>query len=114
MKFFKQDKGWGALASADLPDGRDAFVHFADIEGVGFRALQAGDLVEFDVEQTRQDSFSYRATRARRIGSGPAPTLRRLGDRVVIVDDGTPDTPLTPRRNRIPGNQRDGPGVERS
>lgn len=99
MKFFKQDKGWGAIASAELPAGCDAWVHYSTIEADGYRSLQDGDLVEFDVEQARQDSFSFRATRVRRTASGPAPTLRRNGSRVVIAPDGTPDTPLTPRNS---------------
>ncbi len=98
VKFFKAEKGWGAIASDDLPAGHDAFVHFSVIEGSGYRALTAGDVVEFDYEPARQDSFSFRATRARHVAPGPAPTLRRTGGQVVIAEDGTPDTPLTPKR----------------
>ena len=32
VKFFKEDKGWGAISSPDLPDGFDAWVHFSAIE----------------------------------------------------------------------------------
>jgi CspA family cold shock protein len=100
VKFFKADKGWGAIYSGELPDGQDAWVHFSVIEGDGYRALHAGDVVDFDYEHARQDSFAFRVTRARRVAPGPPPTLRRVGERVVIADDGTPDTPLTPRRHR--------------
>jgi len=100
VKFFKEDKGWGVISSSELPDGQDAWVHFSVIEGDGYRALHAGDVVDFDYEHARQDSFAFRVTRARRVAPGPPPTLRRVGERVVIADDGTPDTPLTPRRHR--------------
>ena len=95
VKFFKTEKGWGVIVSPEVPG--DVWVHFSNIEADGYRSLDAGDLVDFAYEEARQDSFRFRTTRARRIGSGPAPTLRRSGSQVVIVPDGTPDTPLTPR-----------------
>ena len=96
VKFFKEANGWGAIASGELPDGQDAWVHFSVIESDGYRALQAGDVVDFDYEHARQDSSMFRATLARRVASGPAPALRRVGKRVIIAEDETPDTPLTP------------------
>jgi CspA family cold shock protein len=67
VKFFKEDKGWGAISSPELPDGADAWVHFSAIEMGGFRSLEAGDRVEFDVEEARQDSFRFRVTRVRKL-----------------------------------------------
>jgi cold shock protein len=67
VKFFKPDKGYGAIASPDLPDGLDAWVHFSVIEMDGYRALNAGDEVEFDYEPAQQDSFRFRATRVRKL-----------------------------------------------
>ena len=98
VKFYKDDRGWGAISSPELPDGQDAWVHFSSIEGTGYRSLAAGDVVECDIEPAQQDSFRFRALRVRRLSAGPAPTLRRTGDRVVVVPDGTPDTPLLGRR----------------
>ncbi|MBL1077884.1 cold shock domain-containing protein [Nocardia sp. 2] len=66
VKFFKAEKGWGAIASPELPPGQDAWVHFSAIEGTGFRMLEAGDRVTFEYEAARQDSFRYRATRVRK------------------------------------------------
>lgn len=68
VKFFKSEKGWGAIASPDLPDGFDAWVHFSAIEVDGFRSLEEGDRVEFEYEAARQDSFRFRATSVRRLG----------------------------------------------
>jgi CspA family cold shock protein len=67
VKFFKAQKGWGAIASAELPPGQDAWVHFSAIEGDGYRALDEGDAVDFDFEPAIQDSFRFRVTRARKI-----------------------------------------------
>jgi CspA family cold shock protein len=67
VKFYKPDKGYGAIASPDLPDGFDAWVHFSAIEMDGFRFLDAGDLVEFDYEPAHQDSFRFVATRVRKL-----------------------------------------------
>jgi len=33
----------------------------------GFRALEAGDQVEFDYEAAQQDSFRFRVTRVRKV-----------------------------------------------
>ncbi len=67
VKFYKAEKGWGAISSPELPDGLDAFVHFSDIEAEGYRAFEQGDQVDFDYEAAQQDSFRFRATRARRL-----------------------------------------------
>jgi cold shock protein len=67
VKFFKPDKGWGAITSPDLPDGSDAWVHFSAIEMDGYRSLNAGDPVEFDYEPAGQDSFRFVATRVRKL-----------------------------------------------
>ena len=71
VKFFKKEKGWGAISSPALPDGLDVWVHFSAIEGAidgdGFRALEAGDRVAFEYEAVTQDSFRFRATRVRKL-----------------------------------------------
>ena len=70
VKFFRADKGWGAISSPDIPDGSDAWVHFSVIAMDGFRELAAGDRVEFSYEQAQQDSFRYRATVVRKLPDG--------------------------------------------
>lgn len=68
VKFYKSEKGWGAISSSELPPGLDAFISFGDIRGQsGFRELTAGDHVEFEYRPGRQDSFRFVATWARRV-----------------------------------------------
>ncbi len=66
------EKGWGAISSAELPEGLDAWVHYSSIEAEGYRMLVEGDEVEFDFEPTIQDSFRFIATRARKSESEAA------------------------------------------
>ena len=76
MKFFKAEKGWGAISTDQTPGGRDVWVHFSVIDASGYRGLAAGDIVEFDFEAAEQDSFDFRSTRARWLAAAPPPTLR--------------------------------------
>jgi len=46
VKWFSPEKGFGFITQ---PDGPDVFVHFSAIEGEGYRNLEEGQAVEFDV-----------------------------------------------------------------
>ena len=48
VKWFNPDKGYGFIAR---PDGEDVFVHFSAIQMEGYRSLDEGQMVEFDVTQ---------------------------------------------------------------
>jgi CspA family cold shock protein len=48
VKWFNAGKGYGFISREA---GEDVFVHFSAIEGDGFRSLDEGQHVEFDVEQ---------------------------------------------------------------
>lgn len=67
VKFWKAEKGWGAISCAELPPGRDAFAHFSDLVGSGYRSLEAGDEVEFDLVERSQDSFDHVAENIRKL-----------------------------------------------
>lgn len=59
VKFWKPDKGWGAISSADLPPGRDAFAHFSAVEAEGYRELRQGQKVLFRYHAAEQDNFRF-------------------------------------------------------
>ncbi len=65
VKFFKADRGWGAIASDALPPDSDAFAHYSVIEDSGYRELAAGEVVDFDFEVDKQRLG--RSCRGRRI-----------------------------------------------
>jgi CspA family cold shock protein len=46
VKFFNADKGYGFISRED---GSDVFVHFSSIQGAGYRSLDAGQAVEFEI-----------------------------------------------------------------
>ncbi|MFM7537455.1 MAG: cold-shock protein [Acidimicrobiales bacterium] len=46
VKFFNNEKGYGFIAREQ---GADVFVHYTAIQGKGFRTLQEGQRVEFEV-----------------------------------------------------------------
>ena len=47
VKWFNEAKGFGFITSED---GSDVFVHYASIQGNGFKSLIEGDSVSFDTE----------------------------------------------------------------
>lgn len=51
VKFFNNEKGFGFISRED---GDDVFVHFSNIEGSGYRSLEEGQRVEFEVGQGRK------------------------------------------------------------
>ena len=51
VKFFNAEKGYGFISREDGPD---VFVHFSQIQSSGFKTLQEGQKVEFDVGPGRK------------------------------------------------------------
>ena len=46
VKFFNAQKGYGFISREE---GDDVFVHFSAIEGTGYKSLEEGQRVEFEV-----------------------------------------------------------------
>lgn len=46
VKWFNAEKGYGFISTED---GEDVFVHFSAITGDGFKSLEEGQRVSFDV-----------------------------------------------------------------
>ncbi|MBU1142586.1 MAG: cold-shock protein [Firmicutes bacterium] len=46
VKWFNSDKGYGFISTEE---GKDVFVHFSAIQSDGYKSLEEGSKVEFDV-----------------------------------------------------------------
>jgi CspA family cold shock protein len=51
VKWFDQKKGYGFITRED---GDDLFVHYSAISGDGFKTLDEGDDVEFEISQGKR------------------------------------------------------------
>ena len=51
VKFFNSQKGFGFISRED---GADVFVHYSNIEGSGYRSLEEGQAVEFEIGEGRK------------------------------------------------------------
>jgi CspA family cold shock protein len=62
VKWFNGSKGYGFIAPDNAEE--DVFVHYSAIEGqAGFRDLNEGDRVEFDVEENPRGPQAIRVVR---------------------------------------------------
>jgi CspA family cold shock protein len=51
VKWFNAEKGFGFISQAE---GADVFVHYKAIQMPGFKSLEAGQNVEFEVQETEK------------------------------------------------------------
>ena len=60
VKWFNDSKGYGFIEQAE---GNDLFVHFSAILSEGFRTLQEGEEVEFELGESDVGSQAYNVLR---------------------------------------------------
>ena len=59
VKWFKSDKGYGFITVEG--EAKDVFVHFSAIVSDGYKTLEEGQKVTFDIEQDPKNSSKLRA-----------------------------------------------------
>lgn len=60
VKWFNNAKGYGFIGQTD---GTDVFVHYTAIAGEGYRSLQEGDAVEFEIVQGQKGPQAANVTK---------------------------------------------------
>ena len=93
VKWFNPDKGYGFISRED---GEDLFVHFSEIQMEGFKTLDEGQAVSFDVTVVAT-ARSRRATSARRRSLSSTSQCGRsrplFGGRFSVLRRGLPSVP---------------------
>ena len=59
VKWFNAEKGYGFISNDE--GGDDVFVHFSAIQGTGYRSLNEGQKVSYEVEQDPTNTGKLRA-----------------------------------------------------
>ena len=60
VKWFSNQKGYGFITPES---GNDVFVHFSAIQGEGYKSLEEGDAVEFEIENGPKGEQAVKVTR---------------------------------------------------
>ncbi|EAF3888730.1 cold-shock protein [Listeria monocytogenes] len=60
VKWFNSEKGFGFI---EVEGGDDVFVHFSTIEGEGFKTLDEGQSVEFEIVEGQRGPQAEKVTK---------------------------------------------------
>ncbi|MED3572166.1 cold-shock protein [Cytobacillus praedii] len=61
VKWFNSEKGFGFI---EVEGGEDVFVHFSAIQSEGFKTLDEGQEVHFDIEEGQRGPQAINVTKA--------------------------------------------------
>ncbi|MFN7249319.1 MAG: cold-shock protein [Anaerobacillus sp.] len=61
VKWFNAEKGFGFI---EREDGDDVFVHFSAIQGDGFKSLEEGQKVTFEIVEGNRGAQAANVTKA--------------------------------------------------
>ena len=88
VKWFNADKGYGFIAPES---GDDVFVHFSAIQAAGYRSLEEGQAVEFDVTSGPRAPRPPTCGRWSPVASTTQPARQVRGRACVLEGSGPPD-----------------------
>ena len=60
VKWFNPQKGYGFI---EMEDGKDIFVHYNSIQGQGFKSLDEGERVRFEVRNSPKGEHAENVTK---------------------------------------------------
>jgi CspA family cold shock protein len=60
VKWFNPQKGYGFI---EMEDGKDIFVHYNSIQGQGFKSLDEGERVRFEVRNSPKGEHAENVSR---------------------------------------------------
>lgn len=59
VKWFDSKKGFGFL---QVDDGQEVFIHYSEIAGAGFKTLEEGQRVEFEIVEGKKGPAASKLT----------------------------------------------------